>query len=296
MDQVATPFLLDNDAGYQQWRDTKLKHYPDSIDDLIVEVKDPKNISLIEYQKLLEVCRKCNMAIYSGQDTPVDDPAIPLKIGEKFGLIQLDQNLLSEKNGLSKLTVDKIKGSQRGYIPYSNKALQWHTDGYYNKPDHQIHAVILHCVQSALDGGANQLLDHEIAYIALRDQNPGFIKTLMAEDALTIPARMEDGKIARAAETGPVFSVDSTSGRLHMRFTIRKRNIEWKNNAETSEALAALIDFLESDSAYILNGRLEAGMGLICSNVLHTRTAFKDDESHRRILYRARYFDQMTSI
>jgi len=34
-------------------------------------------------------------------------------------------------------------------------------------------------------------------------------------------------------------------------------------------------------------------MGVICNNVLHTRSAFRDDPAHPRLLYRARYYDRI---
>jgi len=34
-------------------------------------------------------------------------------------------------------------------------------------------------------------------------------------------------------------------------------------------------------------------MGLVSNNVLHDRAAFQDDESHTRLIYRARYFDRL---
>jgi hypothetical protein len=34
-------------------------------------------------------------------------------------------------------------------------------------------------------------------------------------------------------------------------------------------------------------------MGLICNNVLHTRSGFTDSPEHRRLLYRGRYYDRL---
>jgi len=296
MKKDKSPFLLKNDSEYKRWKDKKLKDYPESLDDILVNVGDPRTLTEAEHKELLRVCNKANMVIYKGKSSIEDDHAMPLNLGKKLGLSRLDHNMLSEENGLSKLTVDKIKGQKRGYIPYSNKALQWHTDGYYNRPDHKIHSFILHCVQNAVEGGSNNLLDQEIAYLTLRDQNPDYITALMQADVMTIPARMENGKVARKEETGPVFSIDDSTGLLHMRYTIRKRHIVWKNDEITTKALAALTEFLQSDSPYILNGRLEPGMGLVCNNVLHDRSAFVDDENHRRILYRARFFDRVNQV
>jgi hypothetical protein len=34
-------------------------------------------------------------------------------------------------------------------------------------------------------------------------------------------------------------------------------------------------------------------MGVICNNVLHARSAFRDDPARPRLLYRARYYDRV---
>ena len=61
--------------------------------------------------------------------------------------------------------------------------------------------------------------------------------------------------------------------------------------------MAALERLLADDaSPWVFRGRLEPGMGLVCNNVLHDRTAFADSEAHKRLLYRARYFDRVTAV
>jgi len=66
----------------------------------------------------------------------------------------------------------------------------------------------------------------------------------------------------------------------------------WKDDAVTQAAVKALADILAT-SEYILTARLGPGMGLICNNVLHTRSAFSDSPEHRRLLYRGRYYDRL---
>jgi hypothetical protein len=79
-----------------------------------------------------------------------------------------------------------------------------------------------------------------------------------------------------------------------MRYTARTRSIAWKLDAATLAAVAALEHLLASDTPHIFKGRLEPGMGLLCNNVLHDRSAFSDDPSHPpRLLYRARYLDRI---
>jgi hypothetical protein len=153
-------------------------------------------------------------------------------------------------------------------------------------------------VQQAASGGENALMDHEIAYILLREKNPDYIRALMSEKTMTIPPRIDEGgSIARKEEPGPVFSI-TANGDLHMRYTIRVNNVIWADDPLSREALAYLESIFNSDSPYIYQGRLESGMGLVSNNVLHDRAAFTDDETHKRLYYRARYFDRLagTSI
>ncbi|VAW73557.1 hypothetical protein MNBD_GAMMA14-549, partial [hydrothermal vent metagenome] len=157
----------------------------------------------------------------------------------------------------------------------------------------QIRGVILHCVRPAETGGDNAFLDHEIAYIQLRDENPDFIRALMEPDAMTIPANIRNGQELRPEQTGPVFSLDR-QGNLHMRYSARARNIEWKADSTTQAATKYLLGLFQQDSPYIFRHRLEAGEGVISNNALHCRTGFShEDGSITRLLYRARYFDRV---
>jgi alpha-ketoglutarate-dependent taurine dioxygenase len=200
----------------------------------------------------------------------------------------LHANPLADEDGVSSLEVTPEK-SARGYIPYSNRRLLWHTDGYYNAPGERIRAFILHCVRPAAAGGENRLLDPEIAYMLLHDADPRYVDALSAAEAMTIPANTEDGA-ARPAQSGPVFSMDG--GKLHMRYTARTRSIEWRSDEATQAAVQCLKRILESDSPYVFKVRLAGGQGLVCNNVLHDRSAFTDG-TPGRLVYRARYLDRL---
>lgn len=286
------PFHPDNEAAYLAWREQKLAAYPASLEELIVEVADPRALTASEHAAILACCRKANMAIYASKCTEADKD-IPRKLGQQLGLVRLDSNMLADEDAISSLTVAE-GGEKSDYIPYTNKPIKWHTDGYYNMPDHQIRGMLLHCVQSAEEGGDNALLDHEIAYMLLRDLNPDFIRAFMEPDVMAIPPRMDEDGFGRPEVDGPVFSI-LPSGALHMRYTARTRSIRWKQTPKTLEAVAALANLLESDSPYIFRGRLAPGMGLICNNVLHDRSGFTNSESKQRLLFRARYFDRIAS-
>lgn len=288
------PFDLDDNTAYLRWRDDKLARAITSTAELIVEIKDPRGLTASEHAALLDRCRRSNMAVYTSNALDIDANAVR-QFGRQFGLNRLDANWLASEHGITRLTVRADDKLRKDFIPYTNRAIKWHTDGYYNAPEQQVYGLVLHCAQSAASGGENRLMDHEIAYLMLRDANADFIRALSAPDAMTIPERVDENGIARPAQPGPVFSVDPASGALHMRYTARTRSIAWKQDAATLAAVAMLEKLLASDSPHIHHARLESGMGLLCNNVLHDRAAFTDDADAPRLLFRARYLDRISN-
>jgi alpha-ketoglutarate-dependent taurine dioxygenase len=288
-----SPFDLTDETGYRAWRDAKLAAYPRSADELVVPLADPRHLSASETAALESCCIRTNMAIYSSPHLPAADKSIPHQLSQQLGLLRLEGNYLADEDGLSSITPASDESHVRGeFIPYTHKPINWHTDGYYNALDRRILGMTLHCAQDAESGGENALLDHEIAYLQLRDANPDYVAALMQPDAMTIPARMDEDNVARPEQSGPVFAVDPAQGFLYMRYTARTRSIVWKSDATTQAAVKALADILAS-SEYILTARLQPGMGLICNNVLHTRSGFSDSPGRRRLLYRGRYYDRL---
>ena len=289
---TGNPFALDDKAAYERWRDRKLAEAPASAGELIVEVGDPRALSTAEHAALMARVRRCNMAIYAGAMLD-EDTDIPRRLGEQFGLNRLDANWLAGEDGISEIRVFD-DGTQKHYIPYTDRPIKWHTDGYYNSPEWQIRGMVLHCVRRAASGGENRLMDHEMAYLLLREESPEHIHALMQPDAMVIPERVDEKDGVRAAQGGPVFSLDG-GGNLHMRYTARTRSIAWKEDAATQAAVAALERLLNQDGLpHIFQAQLEPGMGLLCNNVLHDRAAFSDDPARPRLLYRARYLDRIT--
>ncbi len=290
---MGNPFDLADDTAYRAWRDAKLAAYPRRIDELIVPLADPRQLDAAERDALAARCARANMAIYSAPHLPAADKSLALQLGRQLGLERLEGNYLADEDGLSSITPNEDESHVRGdFIPYTHKPINWHTDGYYNTLDRRILGMTLHCAQDAETGGENTLLDHEIAYIQLRDANPDHVAALMQPNAMTIPARMDEDNVARAEQSGPVFAVDSAEGFLYMRYTARTRSIVWQGDALTQAAVKTLAEILAS-SEYILTARLRPGMGLICNNVLHTRSGFSDSPGKRRLLYRGRYYDRL---
>lgn len=291
--RAGAAFDLEDDAAYHGWRAAKLARFPKTLSELVVEVRDPRALSAGEKRALLERCGRANMAVYASPTGGDSDKEIPRRLGLQLGLRELDSNYLADDDAISPLTVAE-RGTRGEFIPYTNRGIRWHTDGYYNPEERTVRAVLLHCVARAESGGENDLLDHEIAYIQLRDRNPQHIRALMAPDAMSVPARIENGHVERPERAGPVFCVDADAC-LHMRYTARSVSIAWKQDAATQAALAALEDILGTTSPWIFRGRLEPGMGLVSNNVLHTRTPFTDSPEKRRLIYRARYYQRISA-
>jgi len=287
---MAQNSFLPHDSDYQQWRKVGLDNYPASADELRVEIGGLLDLSDAEKAEILTSCRRSNMAIYSCRDNFSDRAAVK-SFAAGFGLTRLDHHLCVNDDGVSELT-STSEGIRGGYVPYSNRSLSWHTDGYYNRESEQIHAVVLHCACTAQAGGENALLDVDIAYILLRDMDPRFITAFEHPQCMTIPANIgAEGEI-RPEARGPVFSYGE---QIHMRFSARKKNIQWRDDTVTREARQALAEILADENGPVLRYRMKAGEGLISNNALHNRTSFEDGSRQKRLLYRARFFDRIES-
>ena len=286
-----SPFSLDDDDSYRSWRAQKLSSMgtPEPI-----VIEKPGALSDSERQALLAACQEQNFALFRVTTQPQDVEQALHAFGRRIGLLDLDQNLCAEDSGVTAITV-KATETDHTYIPYTNRPLGWHTDGYYNAGDHQVRAWMLYCARPAAEGGGNELFDHEIAYIRLRDENPEWIRALMAPDAFTIPNNREFGNEIRPDHSGPVFSVSPKDGSLHMRYSARQRNVIWRNDPRTREAAACLLDIFNQGDEHIFRYRLSAGEGLISNNILHRRDGFRDEPNSgaKRLIYRARYYQRL---
>jgi len=291
---VPGPFDLADPRAYARWRERKLDSAPRRIEDIVVTLDDPRRLGAQERASLVDLNRRCNMALYVSKTGTDPDKDIPRRLGAQLGMRTLDGHWLADSDGISPISVAgaEQRGERKEFIPYTDKPIRWHTDGYYNVPAHTIRALLLHCVQSGATGGANRLLDHEIAYLLLRDENPDFIRALSAPDALTVPPRTDDRGVARDARPGPVFSVND-DGTLHMRYTARSVSIAW--SAAALAARTALERILAAPTPWTFQGRLEPGMGLVSNNVLHDRSGFTETAGKRRLLYRARYYERVAA-
>jgi hypothetical protein len=294
-------FLLGDDQAYRRWRETKLANYPRAPDELTIEVQELTAPTAAESEAILAACRRANMCLYRSRMPQSDAQATRRALADfahRFGLVRFEAHRSAEADGIVALEVAK-HGGRSGYIPYSNRAMGWHTDGYYNyeNPGRMIRSMLLHCVRSASEGGSNGLLDHEIVYIRLRDKNPDYIAALMRPDAMAIPANEEANGTTREENVGPEFVVDPDSGTLAMRYTARKRNIRWRDDDATQAAVRALEQVLHDD-ALIMRVKFAPGEGIICNNVLHDRIGFDAAETVEpgRLVYRIRSYDRVGGL
>jgi len=288
------PLVHGADLDFQRWKSQKFEKTNTNADDLLVEIKDPLNLTSNEEKQLRQVVSQNNFVIYQYQ--PGKDYSVSgyQHLCNRLGLTNTISNLAANDDDVSLIQVSG-KIHDKEYVPYTNQALKWHTDGYYNEPDQLVQSFVLHCIHAAHQGGANSFMDHEIAYLLLHERNPDWVEALSASDVMTIPANTQGRKILRAAFQGPVFDTSITDARVYMRFTERKRNILWKQQDDVLQAIVALGEILNQPNPWKIDITLEPGQGVICNNVLHRREAFQDDNNsgNRRCFHRIRYQDRV---
>ncbi len=251
---------------------------------LFVDIADPTRLSEEETRTLLKALYDAGTVGYRTTPDPGADGILAL--GAQLGLTRLNRHQCAEPDGVARLTART--DTARRFIPYTRQRLRWHTDGYYQPAEQGVRSFILHCVRPALAGGINYLLDPRLLYIALRDENPDWIRALSHPQALTVPAHIHDGQVRRPEFQGPVFALDE--GHLHTRYTERAEHIRWR--PETTPARRHIHKLLEALPSARIPLRLQPGWGLIAHNVLHCRSAYADHPEHPRLLYRARYLDR----
>ena len=287
--------MYDFESDYSTWRESKLSTGFSSENLVQIPIQNPSALSKLELEQLHAHCRQNNFAIYQLEQPFLADKSSIRAFSEQISMAELDQNLCADNNSITSLQVMNL-GRAKGYIPYTTKALNWHTDGYYNELQQHIRSFLLHCIQNAPSGGENMLVNHELIYIALMDENPDLVTALMQPDVMTIPANIEKGKEIRPPQSGPVFYRDAQTNALQMRYTSRSRSIEWKQNSLIQRAVSRIEELL-ADNTFVIRYLLKPGEGLICNNILHGRSAFTNGNipEKQRVMYRVRSYNRLFS-
>ena len=274
-------FLSSKSSEFLKWAAQKENNIPKNINEISVEIKDINRATKNEISKIKSTLDKFNSCLYrSNRD--LESNSCLLDFAKAVGMKTFDCNNI-EANEIS--TISSIKNEKIQYIPYTNKALNWHTDGYYDKKP--LFSWLLHCINPADDGGENYLLDHELAmreYVLSYDD----IEVLMNKRAITIP---ESQGSNRSELSTYIFSFDNDYEKLHMRFSMRKENIKMSDNTFT--AMSKLTNVIENNcSKYSITYKLSKNEGILSNNILHGRNSFKDDKVQRKLL-RIRSYERL---
>ena len=286
---MKSPFILENQAEYISWRDNKLSLYPKDIESLSISF-DFENIDINKITQLKKIVENYNFAIYDFS-AQISDKKLQ-EFCVQLNLMSSVSNLLADENGISSITDNSSLVQKKlniEYIPYTNKPLNWHTDGYYHPLDSTVKSFLLHCNEPAQKGGENLLLDHEILYIFLRDHNPDFIDVLMQENIMEIPKNKNSKN--SSSSIGPVFYID-TENFLNMRFTSRQQNIIWKKDDMIKKIKDYISSFILDDDKYIFKLLLKKNQGYLANNILHKREGYLDGEN-KRLLKRLRFSERI---
>ena len=252
-----------------------------------VDIADPTTLNHQELAKLRERVAVANFAHYRCAQA-VNDTAV-LALCHQVGLKNLYQS--DATAGLTKIEVSP--GSKARYIPYTNSELNWHTDGYYYPETYPVRAMLLHCVRPALEGGATELINHEIVYALLAQTNPDYVAALSQADVMTIPANSQAPDGPRQAQSGPVFWQDP--GRIYMRYTTRRHNIQWRQDPLSHEAVEALAEILRQRTDLVFHRQLGPSEGVLSKNTPLRRVPFHDStvRDRGRLFYRGRFHDNI---
>lgn len=276
--------------------ESKLPHYENGLMaeslNTALSIKDYRHISAAERSSLLNMVGVNNFVLFSVEpDFFVDASQSIRLLMRELGFKSLDANLCSDEDSVSRISVDQKEAIKETYIPYTDKELSWHTDGYYNAWHQRVQAFLLLCENPAEQGGENELYDPDILFWLLHDSNPALVEALMQPQVMCIPENRQDGELLRPQTCTPVFEV-LPDGALNMRFSARKRNILWQADDNTRAAVEMIGQLLQADSVYCLTHKLLPGQGYLSNNILHRRRAFSDGEQPR-VIYRARFYERV---
>ncbi|SVE10743.1 uncharacterized protein METZ01_LOCUS463597, partial [marine metagenome] len=149
--QSASIASIPSRSGFASWFEYMLERYRSTIGNLIVAIDNPAHLSRTEKMALLSHVDDTNMVIYQCRSPRTVGHDAVLQLASQVGLRRLDANLCANTTGLTELRVQQ-NPLHRRYLPYSQRPLNWHTDGYYQPPARHIRGMLLHCIQDA-DGG-----------------------------------------------------------------------------------------------------------------------------------------------
>ncbi len=274
--------------SYLAWRKHRLQLQQTTDNTVITQISpslnDPADRDAIN--SLCNAVAEHGFAVYQWSHESADPGRDSRQLHRQLSLQSFDSGVVHDDSGLSMLT-DLSGTSQGRFIPYTSKAMGWHTDGYYNTADQSLGCFTLHCINPASSGGALTLLDHQLVLIALMDEQPELVALLTHPQAMMLPANRDDLGHDRPARYSPVFFIRA-DGSPGAHYTTRTTNIEWRT-PETLQAAKEMKTQIENHTEWHHTIRLNTGQGVITRNVLHRRDAYSDDPNAPRKMLRGRY-------
>ena len=279
--------ILTNTAeDYKRWKDNKLETFTKNLDELTVQITSPNAISKPEKSMVISLLENHNIVFFHIDRVKQINKSTIKNFASQIGLSNYELDSQSDEDGLTEIKDIKTTEKLSEYVPYTTKELNWHTDGYYTDQKNSVLSWLLFCKTSAESGGINKYLDHEIAYILFNNKSKRLMD-LMLDDTCCIP---ENSITNRKEVFNPVFMFKNK--RLHMKFSMRKKNIIWNKNS--LQAIDVLKSIIKDSSQYHITKKLDTGMGVITNNVIHMRTAFTNSRNKNRLLYRLRSKKRVT--
>ena len=143
-------------AAYTLWREEKLAVYPKRIEDLFVDVNDLGAPTPAEREAIRRLAGRANMVLYATRSNLADQRATRrdlIAFGRAFGLVAIEDHRSAEADGVVRIEVVN-QGGRLGYIPYTDRPINWHTDGYYDFHGPERRCARCSCIACARRGRA----------------------------------------------------------------------------------------------------------------------------------------------
>lgn len=236
---------------------------------------------------LCSAVRQNGFALYTWNDVPHASTAAVSGLLKNLSLGKSDDGVIRDSSELSLL--EDLSGTPKGrFPPYQSKALNWHTDGYYNALNNSVRCFTLHCIEPAHLGGELCLMDDTFLVLALLKDDPAMVALLSHPQAMTLPANRDDVGHNRPDRSVPMIH-RKFDGSITLRFTTRTQNIEWRNS-DTMAASQRAIELIDDNPDWQVRVRLARDEGIITRNVLHARDQFVDTPGQpKRQMLRGRF-------
>jgi len=282
--QIVARLFDGNQASFAAWLDQSQTRAEANVGSTVptplqlpsTQPKNHDNATETFNASMMQLCTSvahAGFAFYEWTNKPADANQSVFQLLQALSLHDSDQGVMREVGGLSLL--QDLTGTPKGrFPPYQPKAMNWHTDGYYNDVASQVRSFSLHCIAPAAEGGALLLMDDALLVFALLQEDPELGQLLSHPEAMTLPRNKDNQGHDRPDRCVPVILRNSDES-IAMRFTTRTQNIQWRCNATQAAAIRAC-ELIRENQQWHTRITLQKGQGIITRNVLHTREKFVD--------------------